>query len=100
MIIIEILHSLSLRITPNYDFECDKCGKKFSVNIPYEEYGKREVQCVFCKCTAVTRHIGWVRIARSKTSVLEEMGELANPQNMDKMQDNPRELGRAMRKMS
>ena len=40
--------------------------------------------------------VGRVRIARSNTSVLDVIGELADPQNMAKMQDNPRELGRAM----
>lgn len=85
---------------PDYDFVCDKCGKKFSLNIPYEEYGKQEVQCVFCKSKAVTRCVGRVRISCSDTGVLEEMGALADPQNMAKMQDNPRDLGGAMRRIS
>lgn len=85
---------------PDYNFVCDKCNKKFSKSISYIEYGKREIHCPVCMSVKITRHIGRVRIARSESRRIQEMNDLADPENLDVMQDNPRELGKTMRRMS
>jgi len=63
----------------------------------YSQYGAQTVQCPHCKSDKVRRHIGRIRIARSEESVLED---LADPSSLAGLEDDPKSLGRMMRKMS
>jgi putative FmdB family regulatory protein len=82
---------------PNYDFICQDCRKRFVVFLTYAEYGKTEVRCAHCQSTRVTRKIGRVRVARSDASRLENM---ADPNELAGIDEDPRALGRMMREMS
>jgi putative FmdB family regulatory protein len=82
---------------PNYDYRCLECKRRFSTFITYAEYGKKSVACPHCSSENVQRRIGRVRIAKSEDSRFEDM---ADPSALEGLEDDPRALGRMMRKMS
>ena len=81
---------------PTYQYRCVDCKKRFEVFIPYSEYGKQAVACTHCGSQQVERRIGRVRFARSEESRLEDM---ADPSSLAGLEDDPKALGRMMRKM-
>lgn len=86
---------------PRYGYHCQNCGKKFRIFMSYEEYGAREVACPFCESTELKRLIDRIRFLRSEDSRLEDMESMfSNPDALDGLEDNPREMGRLIRKMS
>lgn len=82
---------------PDYQFRCLDCKKRFDVFMTYSEYGTRKVKCTHCGSENVERRIGRIRFARSEESRLES---LADPGNLDGLDEDPRALGRMMRQMS
>jgi len=82
---------------PIYQYRCLNCHKRFEVFMSYAEYGTRPVPCTHCGSENVLRRIGRVRIAKSEESRLDD---LADPSALAGLEDDPRELGRMMRKMS
>ncbi len=81
---------------PNYDYRCMDCRRRFDVFLSYSEYGTKPVTCPHCQSGNVRRRIGRVRFARSEESRLEN---LADPSNLDGLDEDPQALGRMMRKM-
>jgi putative FmdB family regulatory protein len=82
---------------PNYDYRCKNCKKSFVKFFSYDEYGKKPVACPHCESDLVQRKIGRIRIAHAAGARLENM---ADPDNLDALEDNPRALGQMMRQMS
>jgi putative FmdB family regulatory protein len=82
---------------PTYQFVCLDCHKRFDVFLTYQEYGTRSVHCPRCNSENVQRRIGRVRFARSEESRLES---LADPGQLEGLEDDPKSLGRMMRQMS
>ncbi len=82
---------------PTYQYICLDCHKRFEVFMTYSEYGVRPVHCRHCGSQNVQRRIGRVRFARSEESRLED---LADPSQLDGLEEDPRALGRMMRRMS
>jgi putative FmdB family regulatory protein len=82
---------------PNYEYRCLKCNRNFEVYILYSEYGKHKTGCPYCESTKVQRRIGRLRFARSEESRLES---LADPSNLEGLEDDPKSLARMMRQMS
>lgn len=82
---------------PIYQYRCQQCKTAFELYISYSEYSTREVSCPNCGSQEVVRRIGRVRFARSEESRLENM---ADPSNLEGLEDDPRALGRMMRQMS
>jgi len=82
---------------PFYQYVCLNCRKRFDLFMSYSEYGTREVHCPHCDSNHVRRRIGRIRVARSEESRLEN---LADPGNLEGLDDDPQALGRMMRKMS
>ncbi len=81
---------------PNYDYRCLNCKRRFTVYLSYREYGQSSIQCPHCASDQVQRRIGRIRFARSEDSRLESM---ADPSNLEGLEDDPRALGRMMRQM-
>jgi putative FmdB family regulatory protein len=79
---------------PTYDYICNNCNQRFDVFLTFAEYGKKTVTCVHCKSKNVRRRMTKVRIAKSEESRMESMAS-----GIEGLEDDPRELGRAMRKM-
>lgn len=88
---------------PVYTYQCQNCERRFSLRLSYKEYSAFEennvgqVRCKFCDSEQVHRVIGRIRMARSEESRLES---LADPSNLDGLDDDPKSLGRMMRQMS
>ena len=82
---------------PIYQYRCLNCNKRFEKYISYSEYGAQPVHCIHCNSDNVLRRIGRIRIAKSEESRLDS---LADPSALAGLEDDPRELGRMMRKMS
>ena len=82
---------------PIYPYRCLVCQKRFEIAIPYSEYGNRPVTCVFCGSEKVQRRVSRVRIAKSEESRLESLADI---DNLDGIDEDPRALGQMMRKMS
>ncbi len=82
---------------PNYSYRCLDCKKRFEVYQTYREYGTRPVACTHCGSPNVQRRINRVRFARSEDSRLENLTDM---DNLDGLEDDPRALGKMMRKMS
>ena len=82
---------------PNYEYRCLNCRRRFDLFMSYQEYGSRTVTCPHCQSDNVQRKIGRVRVARSDESSMEN---LADPSNLEGLDEDPRALGRMMRQMS
>jgi putative FmdB family regulatory protein len=82
---------------PAYEYRCKDCHRKFEVIMTFSEYGTKTVQCKYCHSSSVQRLISKVRFARSDESRMES---LADPANLEGLEDDPQALGRMMRQMS
>lgn len=83
---------------PFYEFRCQECHKGTRLFYTYQQYESAEPACRHCGSTHVRRKIGRIALAKGEDSRMEsmmdnfDMGALEN--------EDPRELGRLMRKMS
>ena len=82
---------------PTYDFICNACEKRFEKFLTFSEYGKKTVHCVHCESTNVRRRMTKVRIAWSDESRLESAAN--DFSGLEGLEDDPKALGRMMRKM-
>jgi putative FmdB family regulatory protein len=82
---------------PTYQYRCLDCRKRFEISLSYSEYGQRSVNCPHCGSANIQRRIGRIRIAKSEESRIDDM---ADPSSLEGLEDDPRALGRMMRKMS
>ncbi|MFT3890364.1 MAG: zinc ribbon domain-containing protein [Anaerolineales bacterium] len=82
---------------PTYDFICNDCKQRFDVFLTFSEYGKKTVKCVHCNSKNVRRRMTKVRIAKSEESRMESMAD--DFSGIEGMEDDPKAMGRMMRKM-
>lgn len=82
---------------PYYPYRCLDCKKRFEIYMSYSEYGTKSVTCPHCSSANIQRRISRVRIARSEDSRLDD---LADMDDFSGLEDDPRALGKMMRKMS
>lgn len=82
---------------PIYEYRCLECKKRFGVFMAYQEYGQKTIICPHCQSSHVQRRIGRIRVARSEESRLDDFGD---PSQLAGLEDDPRAMGRLMRKMS
>lgn len=64
----------------------------------FDEYGKKTITCSYCGSPNVRRRIGRIRIARSEDSRLESISDGGELDNLEGLEEDPRALGRLMRK--
>ena len=81
---------------PTYQYRCLNCKKRFEIFLSYNEYGVKSVHCPHCESDQVERRIGRVRIAKSEESRLDA---LTDPSGLEGLENDPRALGKMMRKM-
>jgi putative FmdB family regulatory protein len=81
---------------PTYDFICNACQQRFDIFLTFSEYGKKSVLCAHCGSKDVRRRMTKVRIAKSEESRMESM---MDPSALEGMEDDPKALGRMMKKM-
>jgi putative FmdB family regulatory protein len=82
---------------PTYSYRCLNCKKRFEIFLSYKEYGVKSVLCPHCASDQVQRRIGRIRIAKSEESRLDA---LTDPSGLEGLENDPRALGKMMRKMS
>jgi len=81
---------------PTYNYQCLDCKARFKLHLTYAEYDRAEVVCLACGSSQVQRRIGRVRVAKSEDRRIED---LVDPTQLAGIEDDPRALGRLMRKM-
>jgi putative FmdB family regulatory protein len=85
---------------PIYDYLCLDCQRRFEVYLSYAEYGTRQVQCPHCQSPHVRRRLPRVRLARSEEGRLESLADdFSDPSALEGLEEDPRAMGRFMRKM-
>lgn len=82
---------------PIYQYRCLNCKKRFEVFLSYKEYGIKNIYCPHCASDQVQRRISRIRIAKSEDSRLDN---LTDTTNLEGLENDPRALGKMMRKMS
>ena len=82
---------------PIYEYRCQDCGRKLSVFWRNRDQVKTP-SCRRCGSTNMHRLISRVRIIRSEESRMDDMADDAMLADID--ENDPRSLGRWMRKMS
>jgi putative FmdB family regulatory protein len=84
---------------PIYEFRCNACTRKVALSYPsVADYASATPACTHCGSTDLTRLISRVRVARSEESRLESAADMGDFAGLD--EDDPRALGRMMRKLS
>lgn len=81
---------------PIYQYRCLNCKRRFEVFLTYKDYGEKSVSCPHCASDHVQRRIGRIRVAKSEESRLDA---LADPSGLEGLENDPRALGKMMRKM-
>jgi putative FmdB family regulatory protein len=82
---------------PLYDYRCQDCKNRVSIQQSYAEYGVKPVACPVCGSKALTRLINRVRIAKSEDRRLDDMSDPSFFGDVD--ENDPKSLARAMKKM-
>jgi putative FmdB family regulatory protein len=82
---------------PIYEYRCQDCGRKLSV-FWRSRADVKPPTCQRCGSDNMLRLISRVRVARSEESHLEDMTDDAMLADLD--ENDPRSIGRWMRKMS
>lgn len=82
---------------PTYEYRCQDCHKRVSLFQTYAEYGHAPVRCPHCGGTNLRRLISRVRFARSEDSRIDSLSDPGEWDGVD--EEDPRSLGRMMRKM-
>jgi len=84
---------------PIYEYRCQDCNRRVSIFWrAFSEAEEETAACPQCGGTNLTRLVSRVRIVRSEESRLDD---LADPGNLPDFDENdPKSLGRWMRKMS
>lgn len=84
---------------PIYEYRCQECKRR--VSIFWRTFGEAETgnpACPRCGATALTRLVSRVRVIRSEGSRLDDFSDMGDMPDVD--EDDPRSLGRWMRRMS
>jgi putative FmdB family regulatory protein len=83
---------------PIYDFRCNACQSRVTLSYPsVADYSSATPACTHCGSTDLTRLISRVRVVRSEESRLESVSDMDDFAGLD---ENPRAMGRMMRKFS
>lgn len=81
---------------PVYEYRCQDCRQKYEIRLTYSEYDAYQPICPQCKSNQVQRIIRKIRVTTNDFSRLSEM---ADPSNLDALEEDPRKLGKMMRDM-
>ena len=84
---------------PVYEYRCNGCQREVTLFYKtYAEYDAATHTCPYCQSTDLTRLISRVAVARSEEARLNALADPASFGDLDS--DDPRAMGRVMRKMS
>ena len=83
---------------PHYDYRCQTCNKSVRLFIAYADYDDAQPQCPYCDSQELKRKVTRITVAKSEESRLDAM--IDDPSLAGLEDEDPRALGRFMRKMS
>ena len=83
---------------PFYDYRCQSCTKAVRLFIAYADYDDAQPHCPVCGSEDLKRLISRITVAKSEDSRLD--GMMDDPSLAGLENEDPRALGRFMRKMS
>jgi len=82
---------------PLYEYVCLACKRRFEVTLSFKGYDTYNPICTHCQSDRVRRRIPRIRLARSEEGHLDD---LADPAMLAGLEEDPKAMGRMMRKMS
>ena len=82
---------------PLYEYVCFACKRRFEVALSFKGYDTYNPICPHCQSDRVRRRIHRIRLARSEEGHLDD---LADPAMLAGLEEDPKAMGRMMRKMS
>ena len=83
---------------PYYDYRCRDCNRQVRLFFTYAEYDAATPACNYCDSLDLKRIISRVALAKGEESRLEALDADSLLAGLD--EEDPRALGRAMRKMN
>jgi putative FmdB family regulatory protein len=86
---------------PIYEYRCHDCRRRVSIfwrTFSEAEEGKATPVCPRCGGANLTRLVSRVRVIRSEDTRLDDMSDFSDMPDLD--ENDPKSLGRFMRKMS
>jgi putative FmdB family regulatory protein len=83
---------------PRYTFICQDCQKPVQIFISYEEYDTAEPECPRCGSLRLRRRIDRIGLAKSEDTRMDSLMDETALAGLD--EEDPKALGRFMRKMS
>jgi putative FmdB family regulatory protein len=83
---------------PVYEYRCQDCNRLVRLTFSFVQYGKVEPVCTYCESKNLIRRIGRLAVAKSEDSRMDDLMSDTALANID--EDDPRALGKFMRKMS
>lgn len=83
---------------PFYEYECLACGKPARLFMTFAEFDQTEPVCPQCNSTELRRRISRVSVAKSEDSRMDSLMDDSALAGLD--EEDPKALGRFMRKMS
>ena len=92
----DIIDFLVEGLMPTYEFRCGDCRKRYEVFLTYSEYDEYKGRCPHCSSSNVTRFIRKVRFSLGDRS---RLATLADPANLNALDEDPQTLGKMMKEM-
>ena len=83
---------------PVYEYTCQTCGKFIRFLLSYAEYDRAKLACPHCHSRELKRRISRVTLAKSEDARLDTLMDDPTLSGLD--DEDPRALGKFMRKMS
>lgn len=83
---------------PIYEYRCQACGKLARFTLSYTEYDRAQLSCPHCGSERLRRRISRVALGKSEDTRLDSLVDDPSLAALD--EEDPRALGRFMRKMS
>ena len=83
---------------PTYEYNCQACGQFTRFHLSYAEYDRAELTCPRCRSRDLKRRISRVSVAKSDDARLDTLMDDPSLSGLD--EEDPRALGKFMRKMS
>lgn len=83
---------------PFYDYRCNACGKNARLFLSYAEFDTAVPICPHCQSNQLKRRLSRITIAKSEDARMDSLLDDPSLANLD--EDDPRAMGKFMRRMS
>jgi len=83
---------------PLYEYKCQACSKAVRLFMTFDEFDQKQPSCPHCGSDKLQRRISRVAVAKSEDTRLDSLMDDSALAGFD--EEDPRAMGRFMRKMS